>query len=159
MASRHAALLVEHRENLFSGNPGELHAVRAQLRGQILRQPARRLLVAERLDEGRAMFLVEFQFPRSLRRVLVPVDERGRVPALREREVLNVDYGTWQIEVGPVLALLGGRGVVLVEALVFVADTVQVEEVCDGAFLETPDQLPLQGADLLVADVVVVLAP
>ena len=62
------------------------------------------------------MFRVEFQFPRSRRGVLVPVDERGGVPALRKREVLDVDSGIGQIEVGPVLALLGGRGVVLVGA-------------------------------------------
>ena len=133
--------------------------MRAQLFGQIFCQPARRLLVAERLDEGRAVFRVQFQFPRSRRRVLVPVDERGCVPALRKRKVLDVDSGIGQIEVGPVLALFGGRGIVLVRALVFVADAVQVEEVRDGAFLEALDQLPLQGADLQIADVVVVLAP
>ena len=94
---RHPALLVQHGEHVLGRDRPERDAVLAQPAGEVGHQPARPLFVAEGLNQRRPVPGVEVQLPVARRRVRLPVDERRRVPGLREREVLDVDARLGQV--------------------------------------------------------------
>ena len=80
--------------------------MRRQLLGQVLGQLAGGLLVAEGLDQDRAVFGMATPLPLHRAAILLAVDEGRGVPGSVEREVLDVDPGVRKMEIGLVLAPL-----------------------------------------------------
>ena len=152
-------LSVESREHLLARDRREGHAVGHELLRQASDQPAFGLFVAEGFDQDGATLGMDAALPLHFPPILLPIDEWRRVPCSVDPEVFDIDAVFGKMEVGLVLALLGGRQVVLIRRLVLVRDAVEIKSVRDLAFLEAADGLAFQRADVELADVVVVLAP
>ena len=80
-------------------------------------------------------------------------------PRRVDTEMLDIDAVFGKVEVRFVLALLGRRQVVLIGSFVLILDAVEVEKVRDLAFLEAANGLVLERADVIFANVIVILAP
>ena len=150
---------LEQGEHAVPGNRRQLHAALGQLPLEVPDQPSVRALVREGLDQDRAPFGVHVALPRHLLMVFLPVDERRRVSPVVDPEVLDVDAVVGEMEVGPVLAPFGRRGLVLVGRFVPVGDAVEMEEVRYLAFLEALHFVAVQRTDPVPADVVPVRPP
>ena len=154
-----AALPLEDGEDLGLGKRGQGDAARGERVPQIAGQGAGGPFPAEGLDEDGALLGVKPALPLHVPEVLLLIDERRRPAFGVEAEVLDVEPRLREMEVGPVLTLLRGRRVVFVGGFVLVGHAVQVEEVGDLAFLHALHLLPLQGADVVAAEVLPVLPP
>ena len=116
------------------------------------------MLVAEGLYEDGAAVGVELAFPRTVGEVAVPIDEWRGATLHVDDEMLDIDVAVRDLEIRPVLPAAAAGGVVLVGSFVFVGDAVQEKEVGDLAFFEASDLLALQGSQVVLADIGVVLA-
>ena len=81
--------------------------------------------------------------PFHLQLILLPVDKYRCVSFGIYPEMFDINAVLGKIKIGLVLALLGGRQIVLIGGFVLVDYAVKVEEIGDLAFLETTDNLAL----------------
>ena len=115
--------------------------------------------MAEGLDQGSALHLVQLLLPCHLLQVLLLWNIGGRVALGIDPKMLDPDVGTWQVEVGLIGSFLRRSYLMLIETFILILDAIEVEEVGNLAFLEALDSLSLQRSDFVSADVVVILAP
>ena len=97
---------VEHSENVAGRDRRQHDAMLLQFCAEVLGQLAGGRFMAVGLDKSGLVFGVEQPFPVPRAQILGLIDERWGLSCCGEREMLDVDPGIREIEIGLVLALL-----------------------------------------------------